>query len=321
MKLTSIRPIALVLARELSITGLLLIGVSFVVFVILYLSPGDPFSVLLEGQMPTESARAGIREAMGVQKTWYGQYLSWLVNMLQGNFGNSIRTGLPVLGEVLRVGLNTLVLTLGSLIITLVIAVPIALHSARHGMTRLTWPFTIGSYIISALPVFWLGYIVIYFFTHKLGLFPMAFGFATGGKKWLYALLPVIVLGIGNGTISEVIRSLREEMARVLDEDYIRTARSKGLSETQVITRHALRGGLMPVVSYTGPALAFLVTGTVVVERIFVLPGLGNYFIQASLNRDEPLIIGIVAFLSTALLLMNLLVDIAYAYLDPRIRY
>src|SRR5512145_2197870 len=100
MKLTAIRPIGLVLARELFITGLLLIGVSFVVFTILYLSPGDPFSVLLEGQMPTESAREGIREAMGVQKSWYGQYLAWLGNMLTGDFGTSTRTGLPVLGEV-----------------------------------------------------------------------------------------------------------------------------------------------------------------------------------------------------------------------------
>jgi oligopeptide transport system permease protein len=118
-----------------------------------------------------------------------------------------------------------------------------------------------------------------------------------------------------------IARLTRAGMLEVLRSDYIRTARSKGLSESQVVIRHALRGGLMPVVSYTGPALAFLVTGTVVVERIFVLPGLGNYFIQASLNRDEPLIIGIVAFVATALLLMNLLVDIAYAYLDPRIRY
>src|SRR6185295_8213421 len=102
---------------------------------------------------------------------------------------------------------------------------------------------------------------------------------------------------------------------------YIRTAKAKGLTERAILRRHALRGGLLPVVSYTGPALALLITGTVVVERIFVLPGLGNYFIQASLNRDEPLIIGIVAFIAIALLLMNLLVDIAYAYLDPRIRY
>ena len=110
----------------------------------------------------------------------------------------------------------------------------------------------------------------------------------------------------------------RDSFSEIL---FVRTARSKGLSETQVVIRHALRGGLLPVVSFTGPALAFLLTGTVVVERLFVLPGLGNYFIQAALNRDEPLILGIVAFISMTLLTMNLLVDIAYGYLDPRIRY
>jgi oligopeptide transport system permease protein len=133
------------------------------------------------------------------------------------------------------------------------------------------------------------------------------------------AILPIITLS--GLYMAYIARLTRAGMLEVLRSDYIRTARAKGLSETQVIIRHALRGGLMPVVSYTGPALAFLVTGTVVVERIFVLPGLGNYFIQASLNRDEPLIIGIVSFIAITLLLMNLLVDIAYAYLDPRIRY
>jgi oligopeptide transport system permease protein len=110
-------------------------------------------------------------------------------------------------------------------------------------------------------------------------------------------------------------------MLEVLRKDYIRTARAKGLKERDVITRHALRGGILPVVSYTGPALAFLVGGTVVVERIFALPGLGNYLINAALNRDEPLLLGITAFISTIILLFNLLVDIAYAYIDPRIRY
>ena len=112
-----------------------------------------------------------------------------------------------------------------------------------------------------------------------------------------------------------------QAVLEVLRSDYIRTARAKGLRESQVVIRHALRGGIMPVVSFTGPALAFLLTGTVVVERIFALPGLGNYFIQAALNRDEPLIIGIVAFIAMTLLLMNLLVDITYGFLDPRIRY
>jgi peptide/nickel transport system permease protein len=232
MKLSAIRPIALVLSRELVITGLLLLGVSFVVFIILFVSPGDPFSVLLEGQLSIGEAKAGLHEAMGAPRSWYVQYLAWLAGMLSGNFGTSIRMGLPVLPEVLRVGLSTLILTIGSLIITLLIAVPIALYSARRGTNKISWPLTMFSYVISALPVFWLGYIVIYFFTHKLGLFPIAFGFSTAGQKyrWLYQLLPIFVLGVGNGTISEVIRFLRQEMARVMSEDYIRTARAKGAS-------------------------------------------------------------------------------------------
>src|SRR4030043_585764 len=206
MKLSAIRPIALVLSRELMITVLLLLGVSFVVFIILYASPGDPFSVLLEGQLSTAEAKAGVREAMGVPRSWYIQYLTWLAGMLSGNFGTSIRVGLPVLPEVLRVGLSTLILTIGSLLITLLIAVPIALYSAVRGTDKISWPLTMFSYVISALPVFWLRYIVIYFFTHKLGLFPLAFGFSSGGQKyrWLYQFLPIFVLGVGNGTIREV---------------------------------------------------------------------------------------------------------------------
>src|SRR5512139_3474368 len=315
MKLTALRPIAVVLSRELVITGLLLIGVSFVVFIILYLSPGDPFSVLLEGQMPTDAARAGIREALGVRTTWYGQYLSWLGNMLRGDFGNSIRSGLPVLGEVLRVGVNTLILTLGSLLVTLALAVPIALHSARRGMTRLTWPLTIGAYVISALPVFWLGYLVIYFFTHKLGLFPLAFGFATGGRKWLYALLPIFVLGIGNGTISEVIRSLRESMERVLDEDYIRTARAKGAS----VMKHAFKEGfLIPVTEIVAAKIPFILGGAVIVEQVFNWPGMGRMAWQAAQDRDYPVIMGIAIVAAVLVRLGSLFQSVVYVMVNPR---
>jgi len=315
MKLTALRPIAFVLSRELAITGLLLIGVSFVVFIILYLSPGDPFSVLLEGQMPTDAARAGIREALGVRTTWYGQYLVWLGNMLRGDFGNSIRSGLPVLGEVLRVGVNTLILTLGSLFVTLALAVPIALHSARRGMTRLTWPLTIGAYVVSALPVFWLGYMVIYFFTHKLGLFPLAFGFATGGRKWLYALLPIFVLGIGNGTISEVIRSLREAMERVLDEDYIRTARAKGAS----VMKHAFKEGfLIPVTEIVAAKIPFILGGAVIVEQVFNWPGMGRMAWQAAQDRDFPVIMGIAILAAVFVRLGSLLQSVVYVMVNPR---
>ena len=134
-----------------------------------------------------------------------------------------------------------------------------------------------------------------------------------------HLILPVLTLSAVY--MAYIARLTRSGMLEVLRSNYIRTARAKGLGERDVIVRHAVRGGLLPVVSFSGPALAFLISGTVVVERIFALPGLGNYFINANLNRDEPLIIGIVAFMSISVLVFNLLVDVAYAYFDPRIRY
>ena len=163
-----------------------------------------------------------------------------------------------------------------------------------------------------SIPNFVLGPLLVLVFSPTLYWLPPA-RWAVSCKS---VILPCSRLGIYMAYIARLTRAGRE----VLRSDYIRTARAKGLREMDVIIRHALRGGLMPVV-FTGPALAFLLTGTVVVERIFALPGLGNYLIQASLNRDEPLILGIVSFIAISLLLMNLLVDIAYAYLDPRIRY
>jgi peptide/nickel transport system permease protein len=317
MKLSAIRPIALVLTRELAITGFLLLGVSFVVFIILYLSPGDPFSVLLEGQLSTGEARAGLREALGAPTAWYSRYLSWLANMLTGNFGSSIRTGLPVLSEVFRVGFNTLILTIGSLIITLAIAVPIALYSAVRGTNRISWPLTMFSYVISALPVFWLGYIVIYFFTHKLGLFPLAFGFSGGDQKyrWLYMLLPIFVLGVGNGTISEVIRFLRAEMARVMAEDYIRTARAKGAS----VWKHAFKEGLLiPVTEMIASKIPFILGGAVIVEQVFNWPGMGRMAWQAAQDRDYPVIMGIAILAAVLVRMGSLLQSVVYVAVNPR---
>jgi len=183
VKLAATKPITLVLARELALAALLLVGVSFVVFVILYLSPGDPFSVLLEGQISNHAARAGLREALGVPRTWYVQYLSWLGNLLQGNFGTSIRTGLPVFGEIARVALSTLYLTLGSMLVTLLIAVPIALHSSVRGTTALNWLLTMLAYVVSALPVFWLGYVAVYVFIHQFGVFPLTARIAASSER------------------------------------------------------------------------------------------------------------------------------------------
>jgi peptide/nickel transport system permease protein len=299
------------------ITALLLLGVSFVVFIILFASPGDPFSMLLEGQMPTAEAGAGVREAMGVSRSWIMQYLSWLAGMLKGDFGTSIRMGLPVLPEVARVGLNTLLLTIGSLMVTLLIAVPIALYSAVRGTDKVSWSLTIFSYVISALPVFWLGYIVIYFFTHKLGLFPLAFGFSSGGQKyrWLYPLLPIFVLGVGNGTISEVIRFLRQEMKRVMAEDYIRTARAKGAS----VWKHSFKEGLLiPVTEIVASKIPFILGGAVIVEQVFNWPGMGRMAWQAAQDRDYPVIMGIAILAAVLVRMGSLFQSVVYVAVNPR---
>lgn len=317
MKPSAIRPIALVLSRELTLTMLLLLGVSFVVFTILFVSPGDPFSVLLEGQLSSAEVRAGVREAVGVPRSWAMQYLSWLGGMLTGNFGTSIRMGVPVLPEVLRVGLSTLLLTIGSLLITLMIAVPIALYSAVQGTDKISWPLTMFSYVISALPVFWLGYIAIYFFTHKLGLFPLAFGFSSGGQKyrWIYQLLPIFVLGVGNGTISEVIRFLRQEMGRVMAEDYIRTARAKGAS----VWRHSFKEGLLiPVAQIVASKMPFILGGAVIVEQVFNWPGMGRMAWQAAQDRDYPVIMGIAILAAVFVRMGSLFQSVVYVIVNPR---
>lgn len=318
MKLSAIRPIALVLSRELALTALLLLGVSFVVFIILYLSPGDPFSVLLEGQLLSSEQRAGLREALGVPKSWYAQYFSWFTGMLHGNFGTSIRTGLPVLSEVLRVGLNTLILTIGSMFVTLLIAVPIAVYSAVRGTNKISWPLTMFAYVLSAIPVFWLGYIVIYFFMHKLGLFPLAFGYSGGGGqqyRWLYQLLPILVLGVGNGTISEVIRTLRAEMGRVLSEDYIRTAKAKGAS----IWKHSFKEGLLiPVTEIIAAKIPFILGGAVIVEQVFNWPGMGRMAWQAAQDRDYPVIMGIAILAAVFVRIGSLFQSMVYVAVNPR---
>ena len=303
--------------KELYIVALLLLGVSFVVFGILYAAPGDQFGVLLEGQLPTAEARAEIREAMGLAQSWYGQYFSWLLNVLSGNFGTSVRTGLPVAGELLEVSLNTLYLTLGSMLVTLLIAVPIALYSSLRGHSvAISWPLTMLGYVISALPVFWLGYIAIYISIHSFDFFPLASMSRTPGENdWLYTLVPVLVLGLGSGTISEVIRNLREEMSRVMAEDYVRTARAKGAS----VWRHAFKEGLLlPVTEIIAAKIPFILGGAVIVEQVFNWPGMGRMAWQAAQDRDFPVIMGIVLVAAAFVRLGSLIQRIVCTSVNPQ---
>jgi oligopeptide transport system permease protein len=259
--------------------------------------------------------RKNIEEKYCLKCPWYEQYGRMIYNIVRGDFGESLKyEGQSVNGILART--VPVSATIG--LLAYLLALLVGLTFGTVAALKQNSGFDYGSMAVSMLgisvPNFVLGPILILVFSLWLYILPPA---RWGGV--LNLILPIVTLSAIYAAY--IARLTRAGMLEVLRSDYIRTARAKGLSEWNVVFRHALRGGLMPVVSYTGPALAGLLAGTVVIERVFAMPGLGNVFIQSVLNRDEPLTLGVVAFLSIVIMVFNLLVDITYAYLDPRIRY
>ena len=258
-----------------------------------------------------------IREKYGLDQPWYVQYGRMLQNTLRGDFGNSLRYQDQTVNEILRASLPVSAsIGLAAYLLALAVGLCVGVVSAMRQNTRIDYASMGFAMIGISVPNFVLGPVLVLVFALSLYWLPPA---RWEGFFSVHTIMPVITLSLVY--MAYIARLSRSGMLEVLRSNYIRTARAKGLDERSVVVRHGLRGGLLPVVSFSGPALALLITGTVVVERIFALPGLGQYFINANLSRDEPLIIGIVAFLSITVLLFNLLVDIAYAFLDPRVRY
>ena len=279
------------------------------------LAPGNFYSG--EKKLPA-AIEKNIREKYGLDKPWYQQYGRTMWGIIRHlDFGTSLKYQGQSVNTIIR---RSLPVSAGvgilAYLLALLVGIPIGSFAALKQNSRWDYSSMALTMLGISIPNFVLGPILVLIFSLSLYWLPPS---RWDGFLSRSIILPVITLSAVY--MSYIARLTRAGMLEVLRSDYIRTARAKGLSEKDVVIRHALRGGLMPVISYTGPALAFLLTGTVVVEKIFALPGLGNYFIQASLNRDEPLVIGIVAFIAITLLLMNLLVDIAYAFLDPRVRY
>ena len=283
-----------------------------VTWALIRLAPGNFYTG--EKAIP-RAIEKNLRERYGLDRPWYVQYGKTISNTLRGDFGMSLRyQGQPV-NAILRQAVPVSA-TLGLLAYLLALAVGIVAgtYAALRQNTKLDHSSMAIAMIGISVPNFVLGPALVLLFGLTWYVLPPALW---GGPAHL--ILPVLTLSAVY--MAYIARLSRSGMLEVLRSNYIRTARAKGLPERQILFRHALRGGLLPVVSFSGPALALLLTGTVVVERIFALPGLGNYFINANLNRDEPLIIGIVAFISIVVLIFNLLVDIAYGFIDPRVRY
>src|SRR5687768_6216317 len=301
--------------RRLLITIPTILVVITITWGLIKLAPGNFYSG--ERRLPA-AIEQNIREKYGLDKPGYQQYGKTMWNILRHfDFGTSLRyEGQSVNTIIWRSLPVSAAVGLLAYLLALVVGIIVGSIAALKQNSRWDYSSMALAMLGISVPNFVLGPILVLIFSLSLYWLPPS---RWGGFPSKNLILPALTLSALY--MAYIARLTRAGMLEVLRSDYIRTARAKGLSETHVLIRHAMRGGLLPVVSFTGPALAFLLTGTVVVERLFVLPGLGNYFIQASLNRDEPLLIGIVAFVAITLLLMNLLVDIAYAYLDPRVRY
>jgi len=301
-----------ILRRLLVIVPMLLVVVSLT-WALIRLAPGNFYSG--EKKLPAAIER-NIREKYGLDKPWYVQYGRMLSNTVRGDFGESLKYPGTTVNAILAATLPVSA-TLGVLayLLALVVGITAGTLAALRQNSRVDYASMTIAMLGISMPNFVLGPSLVFLFALSWYWLPPA--------RWegfgVHMVLPVLTLSAVY--MAYIARLTRSGMLEVLRSNYIRTARAKGLSEFDVIVRHAVRGGLLPVVSFSGPALAFLISGAVVVERIFALPGLGNYFINANLNRDEPLIIGIVAFMSIAVLIFNLLVDVAYALFDPRIRY
>lgn len=312
------------IVRRLLLGILTFFGITVIVFFMSYLAPGSPLDYLLAD--PTISAEELTRRAaqLGLDRPVYVQYFSWLGQLLQGNLGFSYRTYRSVsemIGE--RLG-NTLLLTFSSLFLAYLVAIPIGIHSARKPYSTSDFVSAAGALIVMALPGFFVGMFFIYLFSAKLGWLPMSGMYSSNASRSVADLLSHLVMPavcLAMQQIGNLMRQMRSSMLEVLSEDYIRTARSEGLSERRVVYTHALRNALTPMVTLFGSSLPFLVGGAVVTEQVFSWPGIGGLMVSSITTRDYPVIIGITVVVAVAVLVGNLLVDITYGILDPKVRY
>jgi len=303
--------LAFILRRLLLIIPMALLVITLT-WGLVRMAPGNFYTG--EKKLPA-AIEANIRKKYGLDKPWYEQYGLMMLNIVQGDFGDSLKYEGQSVNEIIGRHLPYSA-TIGILAFLLALVIGLTAGTIAALKQNSLFDYTSMSLAMLGLsvPNFVLGPILVLVFSFWLYWLPPA---RWGGIAAI--LLPVFTLSAIYAAY--IARLTRAGMLEVLRSDYIRTARAKGLDEKTILLRHALRGGIVPVLSFTGPALAALLAGTVVVERVFVIPGLGNIFIQAVLNRDEPLILGIVAFLSVLIMVFNLIVDISYGFIDPRIRY
>jgi ABC-type dipeptide/oligopeptide/nickel transport system permease component len=291
---------------------LVLLGVSVVVFLILHLT-GDPALLLLPPDATAEDI-AKFRQAMGFDDPVAVQYVRFLKGALQGDFGESVRHGEPAMGLVVERLPATFELAGAGLLLALCLAIPAGIVSAVRRNTAVDYVSTVVALLGQAMPTFWLGIMLILLFSVRLSWLP-----SSGRGDLEHLILPAITLGLF--TTARITRLTRSGMLEVLGQDYIRTARAKGVSEPPVVWKHALKNASIPIVTIVGIELGTLLGGSVITETIFAWPGVGRLSVQAIFNRDYPVVQAAVFLLAATFVFVNFLVDVVYTYLDPRIRF
>lgn len=316
------------IGKRVLIAILTLLGISFVVFILSYMAPGSPIDMVINlssnSTSGIEAEVARLEEAYGLDQPILVQYWGWLKQIVQGNFGTSYRTSRPVLEMILeRLG-PTLLLMCTSMGLAIVIGVfmgTLAAHKPYSG-----WDITSSglSYFGSAMPSFFMAIMLIFLFSVKVQLFPSSGmynseGTQSFGDLLYHMFLPCVTLALAN--LGMFARQTRSSMLETIASDYVRTARAKGLHEGRVMVRHAMRNSLIPVVAQISMILPSIVGGAIVTEQVFSWPGLGMLMVQSVTARDYPAIMGITVFIAITVLVGNMLIDIAYSFLDPRIRH
>ncbi|MFB5663542.1 ABC transporter permease [Alteribacillus sp. HJP-4] len=305
----------------------MLIAVSFIVFLLAYLAPGDPLTGEIDPNIDAEVFEQR-REAMGLNDPFHVQYFNWVGSVVQGNLGDSMHyNGRTVQGLILSRVDNTLSLSVFALFVTLVVALPIGIYSAKKPYSTLDYGATTFAFLGLATPNFFAGLLLIYFFAFQISIFPSQGSVSSVGLEGFeyfldrlrHLVLPGLTLGLSSTAI--YMRYMRSEMLDVMGSDFIRTAKAKGMGSRSVLYKHTLRNALIPIITLLGFEFGMLLSGAVITEAVFNYPGLGTLFLNSIVNRDYPVIMGINLILSVTILVGNLLADIFYAVVDPRIRY
>jgi peptide/nickel transport system permease protein len=297
--------------RLLQIIPVLFI-ITFVVFVLVYLA-GDPVALMLP-EDASEADREALRTALGLNEPFLYQYFHFIGDLIQGNFGTSFRYHQEALPLVLERLPATFELAAASMLIAIIIAIPLGIFSAQKRNSFVDLFITGGSVLGKAMPSFWLGIMLILMLAVNNQIFPVS-----GRGTWAHLILPAITLG--TGVAAEMTRLVRSSMLDILNQDYIRTAKSKGVSDTLVVYKHAFRNSLIPVVTITSLQVTHLVSGALITETVFSWPGLGQLLVQAVNGRDMAVVQAAVFVIAILVILINLITDLIYRLLDPRINY